>query len=110
MPSKNIGPGTPHRRRKLAWAKANRQKLNSRQNGVRAAHLEELAGRPKPPACEVCGRVPRKESLHWDHDHNTGEFRGWLCGNCNRALGLVGDNPTTLRNLASYLEDTFAEQ
>jgi len=41
---------------------------------------------------------------HVDHCHSTGKIRGLLCRACNTALGLVKDNPETLRNLASYLE------
>lgn len=62
---------------------------------------EEIAGRLKPEACEICG------SNHWkisfDHDHKTGKFRGWICHNCNCALGYSGDNITTLKKLISYL-------
>ena len=39
-----------------------------------------------------------------DHDHTTGEVRGLLCHNCNRALGLLGDDVSILRNSISYLE------
>ncbi len=39
-----------------------------------------------------------------DHCHRTGEFRGWLCGDCNRALGKVSDDPSTLRRMAESLE------
>lgn len=39
-----------------------------------------------------------------DHDHNTGEVRGLLCHNCNRALGLLKDNKDNIQNCLSYLE------
>ena len=39
-----------------------------------------------------------------DHDHITGKVRGLLCHNCNRALGLLGDNVDILLSSISYLE------
>ena len=39
-----------------------------------------------------------------DHNHNTGEFRGVLCKQCNRALGLLKDSSAILRNAVEYLE------
>lgn len=39
-----------------------------------------------------------------DHDHNTGVVRGLLCHNCNRALGLLQDNPETLEVAIAYLK------
>lgn len=39
-----------------------------------------------------------------DHCHTTGKVRGLLCSPCNKALGMVYDNPDTLRRLADYLE------
>ncbi len=55
--------------------------------------------------CDVCG-VPAEEcttSLHLDHDHFSGAFRGFLCGRCNRTLGMVGDSKETLIDLLHYL-------
>lgn len=62
--------------------------------------------------CVICKRdlVPGREKVV-DHDHNCcpGQktcgscVRGVLCGPCNRALGLFGDNPATLIQAASYL-------
>lgn len=55
--------------------------------------------------CDICG-VPEQEcltKLHLDHDHSTGEFRGFLCGNCNRMLGLAGDSEDVLVNALHYL-------
>lgn len=75
-----------------------------------AAKKEVLAGRPKPETCDVCS-LPgdAKVGIHWDHNHGTGKFRGWLCGSCNRALGLVKDSPELLRKLADYLENDGVE-
>lgn len=39
-----------------------------------------------------------------DHCHVTGEVRGLLCHNCNRALGLLKDDPRLLRQALEYLE------
>lgn len=64
---------------------------------------EGNAGREKPRYCEVCGNDGK---ICYDHDHKTGNFRGWICGGCNRALGMVRDNPKTLRLLADYLESS----
>lgn len=40
-----------------------------------------------------------------DHDHETGEVRGLLCGPCNRALGMVKEEKRILQGLIRYLED-----
>ena len=64
---------------------------------------ERRAGRPCPMHCEVCGGGNSGKRLHFDHDHKTGEFRAWLCGPCNRVLGLVHDSPDRLEALSRLL-------
>lgn len=63
------------------------------------------APRPRPEVCEVCGAFAGtgKAGIHYDHDHTTGEFRGWICMRCNIALGMVKDNAETLVALSEYL-------
>lgn len=63
--------------------------------------------------CEICGRdgVDCKQGrLNIDHNHDTGDFRGWLCGKCNSAIGYLSDNPVFLRKAAAYLEKTHAQE
>ncbi len=69
-------------------------------------YREKLAGRKKPEQCEVCGAFEKdfKYGLCFDHDHITGAFRGWICGRCNIALGMVKDKIEILSLLIEYLE------
>jgi len=56
--------------------------------------------------CCLCG-VPECECekhLRMDHDHITGQFRGFLCHNCNVALGLLKDDGDLMRRAADYVE------
>lgn len=64
--------------------------------------------------CEICGRTD--QTLHVDHDHSccSGRggkaktcgkcVRGFLCGSCNRAIGLFADRPELLVRAAEYLQ------
>ena len=51
--------------------------------------------------CEICETHVNK--LDYDHDHKLKRFRGWLCGSCNRGLGLFKDNPEVLNKAIVYL-------
>jgi len=87
---------------------------NFKDGLTREQRKENIAGRKKPDYCEVCGeletatkRGSKKEltrRLCFDHDHNTGNFRGWICNRCNTILGYAKDTPDVLRKLADYLE------
>jgi hypothetical protein len=67
---------------------------------------ERKASRLRPEHCECCGRLnnPVTDVLCFDHDHKTGEFRGWLCHACNKALGYVEDSRDRLQLLINYLD------
>jgi hypothetical protein len=55
--------------------------------------------------CAICEQVDHLgRRLAVDHDHETGEVRGLLCGRCNTMLGQMNDDPELLRRAASYLE------
>lgn len=58
--------------------------------------------RDMPVECEACGK--EASPLRLDHCHQTGKFRGWLCNECNLAIGLLGDSPQKMRAAADYIE------
>lgn len=83
--------------------------------------LERLKEKyPKPPEnykCPIC--LSQQEDLNsthditslstknkWclDHDHETLEFRGWLCNTCNSAMGWFRDDLDILKRAVKYLE------
>jgi hypothetical protein len=67
----------------------------------RQAMLQKLSGMQKAAACETCGS---DRHICFDHCHETGIPRGWICNTCNTILGFAKDNPILLRALAQYLE------
>ncbi|SRR5258708_18644159 len=53
--------------------------------------------------CDACDQKPNRRRLCIDHDHKTGQVRGMLCGNCNRALGLLKDSAERCEMLRQYI-------
>lgn len=58
--------------------------------------------KPKCNTCIICQRTDRKLVL--DHNHETNEFRGWLCDGCNSALGKFDDDIQKLQRAIAYLK------
>lgn len=64
--------------------------------------------------CAICGTPPSdEEMLSVDHDHKCCPTKGLSCGECvrellctwcNRAVGMMKDDPRRLRAAAAYLE------
>lgn len=55
-------------------------------------------------ACAICRRpFEEPKQVRMDHNHATGEFRGFLCSTCNTGLGFFGDSPGRLRAALAYL-------
>ena len=54
--------------------------------------------------CEGCGEaLDDRVGITVDHCHTTNVVRGVLCAPCNKAAGLLKDNPERLDGLAAYL-------
>ncbi|MFE7072715.1 endonuclease VII domain-containing protein [Streptomyces sp. NPDC057620] len=92
-------------------AAANKRKANLAKNyGLTVAEYDALL-RHQGGVCAVCGkgepnahgRTGKQFRLAVDHCHETGAVRGLLCQKCNRAIGLLGDDPVLMRKAISYL-------
>ena len=62
----------------------------------------EIPTRPRLDRCECCGEISAT-TLHLDHCHDSGRFRGWCCARCNTGVGIM-DNAKLCRLRALYLE------
>lgn len=51
-------------------------------------------------ACAIC---ESPDDLVVDHCHKTGRVRGLLCGHCNKAIGLLMDDPIRCKKASDYL-------
>lgn len=83
--------------------------------GISVQDYQETLAR-QANLCAICkvalnrergGGSGNSRAPHMDHDHITGEFRGILCGNCNRGLGQLGDSIESVRNALVYLETSW---
>jgi hypothetical protein len=103
------------RRSNRAYKARNKEKVKAAKrtwfhrygDRCRATHRKHMGlpdpTRPTPAACECCGKPCRFGALCLDHDHRTGEFRGWLCRTCNSGLGLLGDSLPSVLCAVDYL-------
>lgn len=64
-----------------------------------------LSGPIEMKCCEVCSI---EIDLVIDHCHDTGNFRGVLCRQCNAAIGLLKENKENIKKLLEYSERTFS--
>lgn len=103
-----------HRDQILAKAKKTYPKRKVALTNWRRAHpIKHLESRYKikitraaPNHCEACKReFADSDGLRrcLDHDHEAGEFRGWLCKSCNMALGILDDSKDRIAGLLVYL-------
>jgi hypothetical protein len=92
---------------------ANRDEIRAKEKAKRASPdfidtrrraQEVVAGSPRPELCDLCRQPGSKLGIMFDHCHQTGQFRGWLCHGCNAGLGSFRDDPDLLRKAIAYLE------
>ena len=95
----------PRDRREMYWQDV------KRRNGITQQDYQALLD-GQGGVCAICkqpenytrnGEVCR---LCVDHDHDTAQIRGLLCRACNKALGLMKDNPVRLLSAAEYLKNS----
>lgn len=84
-------------------AAARRRELKRKFNLTVEQYEDMLAA--QGGVCAICRKPPNEgKRLAVDHCHKTNKVRGLLHGNCNRGVGLLGDDPVLLRAAAEYLE------
>lgn len=89
------------------WRPKNKEKVKGyrlKQRAKREAEYTAIAGRPKPEVCDICAQ--KVGNIVFDHCHNKGHFRGFLCDRCNTVLGLAEDNASLLVAMSAYLRRT----
>ena len=76
------------------------KKCRNKQKAI-LAKLHKDNPKPSDCTCPIC-KGENKE-LVLDHNHSTGEFRGWICNDCNTAMGKLGDSHEVLARAIAYL-------
>ena len=105
--------------KRKGWIKNRAEKVRiqtaMRKYNITEEYYHELMKKP----CEACGTKEKVVNVYWvdgkkkertlnhaiDHNHDTGQVRGVLCGHCNNSLGRLKDNPDTILGLFAYLVD-----
>ena len=57
--------------------------------------------------CKICGLDMKDPQV--DHNHDTGKVRALLCRPCNTSLGMLKEDPQTIRNMLNYINDYLPE-
>ena len=89
--------------------------LKRRYNMTMDMYLDMIADQHgKCPICwheldlePLCPRSKKAPVV--DHDHATGRVRAILCADCNRGLGMFGEDPDTLWAAVRYIIEHKAE-
>lgn len=100
------------RARQKKWRDENRDKYRGivAKSAIKGLHRKkalrnEMAG-PVPERCPICLNSFEKTGQRrpvYDHCHQGGHFRSWLCNGCNATLGHAEDDPERLMRAAHYL-------
>ena len=84
--------------------KANGARLRDYVYGAGAQNHFEKSLAEQDGKCAVCKEVlDMGYNTHFDHNHDTGQWRSVLCGGCNAGLGNFRENPNHLLNAIAYL-------
>lgn len=89
----------------MRWHKENPDKVRNynlvKNFGITIEQYRQME-KDQNGVCLICKQV--ENTLHVDHNHDTGEIRGLLCGRCNRGLGMFRDNTLLLLEAIKYLD------
>ncbi len=107
LPRSMFGPASGGKYLRTECKKCTKDLLQARDKAKKTAEPVKA-----DHVCPICLRSEEqvkhkggKKSGAWccDHDHKTGLFRGWLCHECNRALGGFKDDLSRITRALEYL-------
>ena len=78
-----------------------------REDYARSTAIARKQAPPRPEGlteCSCCKNILEGSLTQLDHDHATGQFRGWLCRACNTGMGALGDTIEGLEKALAYLK------
>lgn len=79
----------------------NQRRFEKKYNITKEEALNILA---EQDGCAICHTDdPGRNGWCVDHNHDTGEVRGILCGKCNTGIAFLGDNVEGVSRAISYL-------
>jgi|SRR4029077_1090571 len=80
-----------HKEYSLQYSKLNRKKLKEKLRQFRKANPNyyKIWERSRPTfwLCDMCSKPLGRWEIQLDHNHKTGEWRGWLCSRCKLFVG-----------------------
>lgn len=107
-----VKPKSPSGAKARLTPEENRDRRKASNRKVRYRHIEGVASMDlsqlvSPGKCEICGGGTK---ICLDHCHATNRLRGWICDDCNLAIGRAKEDPILLRAMADYLEKFKGER
>ena len=104
-----------HRGSKVGYRPLNQCKQCRSKPYTQLSSLKKVHKKPDEQyKCPLCKR--KKEDVGYngafvlDHNHKTGQARGWICHDCNNALARIRENPIILKEMIEYLETKNREK
>lgn len=98
---RNTSKGIRAQCKTCQYREVRNRRIASYQGMSREAYDEML--KKQNYGCAICGGRDDDRELAVDHDHETKQVRGLLCGKHNMALGLLSDSPVLCGRAANYL-------
>lgn len=76
-----------------------------RKYGITLEQYQEILDQQNGK-CAICNKLESDSNQAFcvDHDHKTNKIRGLLCSKCNRGIGYLNDDITSLQNAINYLQ------
>jgi hypothetical protein len=61
--------------------------------------------RPINLTCPICHDEVLGSYARLDHNHHTGKIRGWICDNCNTAIGKLKESSEVIQRAMEWIKN-----